>query len=183
MPSKEHIGFSIFAHFQLNEYVIHFVYIQQCNGSFLSFSQKREWTQYAFYDDTGFWSRNHRISMSTALLHVYFRLFSILATTFVFEIDFSSSCKVIRQLYDEYLAWTNRVRSGPVRFVRFTYCKLHNLQSKLLKQSWPIYRSEFNLCIANYKHSFRSDAQLNFHVLIYSEKKNKRWIIEVNSNK
>lgn len=80
--------------------------------------------------------------------------------------------------------WLGRIRCGPVRFgsVRLTYCKLHNLQSKLLKQSWPIYRSEFNLCIANYKHSFRSDAQLNFHVLIYSEKKNRR-IIEVNSNK
>lgn len=42
MPSKEHIGFSIFAHFQLNEYVIHFVYIQHCNGSFPSFSQRMD---------------------------------------------------------------------------------------------------------------------------------------------
>lgn len=164
MPSKEHIGFSIFAHFQLNEYVIHFVYIQHCNGSFPSFSQRMDticilwWHRILIEKSSNF---NEHRTASCIFSFIQHSRNSVCFLNWFF---------VFMQSHSPIVWWVlSSDESGAVRSgsVRITYCKLHNLQSELLKQSWPIYRSKFNLCIPNYRHSSRSDAQLNFHVLIY----------------
>lgn len=109
-----------------------------CTFSIEYFRCYIKWTQYAFYDDTGFQMRNHRISMRKSIealrttytqhLHI-FAYSAVHWISFVFEIDFSPFPLVNVQLHTVVLCNFDQVKCS----------KLHNLQPKLLKQSCSIY--------------------------------------------